>query len=170
MHFDRLVQASLPDSLGLIVASQPKLPEAPTPLATALMADLQAARVQTGPLLAGLQQRLGADRALTLSVVHPPAASGYLVGAPLPVPASVAPVAPIASAPPPTVPPDEQMTDADRRRVQTALARLGYYDGKIDGIFGADSRAAIRRFQHELGADMTGRLTAAQTSRLVNGQ
>ena len=36
---------------------------------------------------------------------------------------------------------------------QTALARLGYYDGKIDGIFGPDSRAAIRRYQHELGAD-----------------
>jgi peptidoglycan hydrolase-like protein with peptidoglycan-binding domain len=62
------------------------------------------------------------------------------------------------------------MTESDRRRVQTALVRLGYYDGKVDGIFGPDSRAAIRRFQHELGADMTGRLTATQASRLVTGQ
>ena len=68
------------------------------------------------------------------------------------------------------MPSDEQMTDSDRRRVQTALVRLGYYDGTIDGIFGPDSRAAIRRYQHELGADMSGRLTAAQASRLVGGQ
>jgi len=68
------------------------------------------------------------------------------------------------------MPSDEQMTDSDRRGVQTALARLGYYDGRIDGIFGPDSRAAIRRYQHELGADMSGRLTAAQASRLVGGR
>jgi len=65
---------------------------------------------------------------------------------------------------------DEQMTDVDRRRIQTALARLGYYDGKIDGIFGPESRAAIRRYQHELGAEMTGRLNATQASRLIAGQ
>jgi peptidoglycan hydrolase-like protein with peptidoglycan-binding domain len=62
------------------------------------------------------------------------------------------------------------MNSSDRKRVQTALAHLGYYDGKVDGIFGPDSRAAIRRYQHELGAEMTGRLTAAQTSRLFTGQ
>ncbi len=70
---------------------------------------------------------------------------------------------------PAIVSPDDQMTDTDRRRVQIALVRLGYYDGKIDGIFGPDSRAAIRRYQHELGADMSGRLTAAQASKLVGG-
>ena len=36
-------------------------------------------------------------------------------------------------------------------------------------MFGPDTRAAIRRYQHELGADMTGRLTAAQATRLVGG-
>ena len=70
---------------------------------------------------------------------------------------------------PPRLPADEQLTDSDRRRVQIALVRLGYYDGRIDGVFGPDSRAAIRRYQHELGADMTGRLTAAQATRLVGG-
>ena len=30
-----------------------------------------------------------------------------------------------------------------------------------------DTRAAIRRYQHELGAAMTGRLTAAQATKLV---
>ena len=42
---------------------------------------------------------------------------------------------------------------SDRRQVQTTLARLGYYDAQVDGVFGPDTRAAIRRYQHELGAD-----------------
>ena len=62
------------------------------------------------------------------------------------------------------------MSDFDRRTVQTALARLGYYPGPIDGRFGPDTRAAIRRFQYELNAEMTGRLTATQASRLVSGR
>lgn len=62
------------------------------------------------------------------------------------------------------------MTEADRRRVQAALAVLGYYDGRIDGQFGAETRAAIRRFQHEIGANMTGHLTPEQAGRLVAGR
>ena len=59
------------------------------------------------------------------------------------------------------------MTEADRRRIQTVLTQLGYYDGKVDGVFGPDTRAAIRRYQHELGATMTGRLTTEQASKLA---
>ena len=59
------------------------------------------------------------------------------------------------------------MTDADRRRIQAALLRLGYYDKQADGIFGADTRAAIRRFQHEISADMTGVITPEQSARLL---
>ena len=59
------------------------------------------------------------------------------------------------------------MTYADRRDVQIALARLGYYDGRIDGVIGPDTRAAIRRWQHEIGAEMTGALSGAQATRLV---
>ena len=62
------------------------------------------------------------------------------------------------------------MTDADRRAVQIALARMAYYDGQVDGLFGADTRAAIRRWQHEVGADMTGTLSGAQATRLVGQQ
>jgi len=61
------------------------------------------------------------------------------------------------------------MSDADRRRVQSALARLGYYDYIVDGIFGPETRAAIRRFQHEIGDQMTGRLNSDEATRLVNG-
>ncbi len=41
------------------------------------------------------------------------------------------------------------MSDAQRRQVQAALAKLGYYDATVDGIFGPETRAAIRRWQHE---------------------
>lgn len=176
LHFDMLTQSSLPDGLGLIAASQVKPPDAPTPLAAALVANLKGAEVQTGSLLANLQQRISNEKSVALAVLRPPVAPGYLVGAPAPPPiAQATPAPPVTAAPPapppPTAfPPDEQMTDADRRRVQTALTRLGYYDGKIDGIFGPDSRAAIRRYQHELGVDMTGRLTAEQAGKLVSRQ
>lgn len=56
---------------------------------------------------------------------------------------------------------------ADIRRVQLALQRLGYYAGKVDGVVGADTLAAVRRFQHELRAEMTGQLNAAQSARLL---
>ena len=59
------------------------------------------------------------------------------------------------------------LNEADRRRVQLALQRLGYYDGQVDGRFGPESLAAIRRFQHEVGAEMTGRLTTEQAGRLL---
>ena len=55
---------------------------------------------------------------------------------------------------------------ADVRRVQLALQRLGYYAGKVDGVVGADTVAAIRRFQHELRVEKTGQLSAAQAERL----
>lgn len=170
LHFDTLIQNGLPDGVGIIVASQPKPPESPTLLAAALVAGLRGPEVQTSSLLTGLQQQLASNKALALPLVHPPAALRYLVGAPRPAATPVPAVAPAASAPATNFPTDEQMTNSDRKQVQTALARLGYYDGKVDGIFGQDSRAAIRRYQHELGAEMTGRLTAAQTSRLITGQ
>ncbi len=62
------------------------------------------------------------------------------------------------------------MTVGERRRVQEALARLGYYAGEIDGLFGPETRAAIRRFQHEIGVEMTGVITGAQAARLLTWQ
>ena len=62
------------------------------------------------------------------------------------------------------------MTQANRRDVQIALARLGYYDRRIDGVIGPHTRAAIRRWQHDIGADMTGTLSGAQATRLVQQQ
>ncbi len=173
LHLDALAQASLPDGLGLIAASQAKPPDAPTPLAASLVANLKGPEVQVAALLNGVQQQVGANRSVTLAAFRPPVAPGYLAGAPPPPPPAPSPSAttpaPAVAGPAAALPADEQLTDSDRRRVQIALVRLGYYDGRIDGVFGPDSRAAIRRYQHELGADMTGRLTAAQATRLVGG-
>ena len=60
------------------------------------------------------------------------------------------------------------MSRADRRRVQDALGRLGYYKGHADGVFGPLTRAAIRHFQGDIGAEMSGRLTAEEASQLVS--
>ena len=170
LGLDALAQNSLPDGLGFVAAIQAKPADTPTSLAALLVANLKGPEVQIGPLLAA------AGRAATVVAQRPPVAQAYLAGSPAPPAPAAAPVA-AASPPPPApvakpvvaMPADEQMTEADRRQVQTALARLGYYDGTVDGIFGPDTRAAIRRFQHELGATMTGRLTAAQASKLVGG-
>jgi peptidoglycan hydrolase-like protein with peptidoglycan-binding domain len=128
---------------------------------------------------------------IAVEVLRMPTEETYLAGAPpppqppKPEPAATTPsVAPLApTSPPPTPPPppatatasiampDEGlMTDAERRLAQGALAKLGYYDLSVDGIIGPETRAGIRRYQHEIGAEMTGRLTAAQASKLVSGR
>jgi peptidoglycan hydrolase-like protein with peptidoglycan-binding domain len=63
---------------------------------------------------------------------------------------------------------EDQMSEQDRRRIQTMLATMGYYSGRIDGTFGPETRAAIRRYQFEIKSEMTGRLSAEQATRLVN--
>src|SRR5262249_22721121 len=96
----------------------------------------------------------------------------------------VAPPPPAAIAPPPpalppqpsfkTVPQqhvmvdEDQMSDSDRRQVQTVLANIGYYSGPTAGTSAPETRAAIRRYQFEIKAELTGRLTAEQATRLVN--
>jgi peptidoglycan hydrolase-like protein with peptidoglycan-binding domain len=68
------------------------------------------------------------------------------------------------------MPDDAALTEPQCKRVQIALAGPGYHDGCLDGVFGPDTRAAIRRWQHEKGADRTGRLTGAQVTELVADQ
>ena len=83
------------------------------------------------------------------------------------------PIAPTAAAPPatsPAMPVDAAMSMADRRQIQIALHRLGYDPGSVDGLFGSQTRAAIRRFQQAIGAEPTGVITADQARRLINPQ
>ena len=91
--------------------------------------------------------------------------------APSPPPPAAPPAAtaaaPAAAPPPSVLPAEAEMSAADRRQVQEALHRLDYYKGPVDGIFGPLTRAAIRRFQQDIGSDATGYLTADQANRLV---
>lgn len=50
---------------------------------------------------------------------------------------------------------------------QAALSALGYYNGPIDGAYGAETRRAVRAFQRELGYDETASLTPRQTAQLM---
>ena len=81
-------------------------------------------------------------------------------------PGQAAPIEPPAPAAT-SIPAQSGMGTADRQRVQDALRRLGYYNGPIDGSFGPLTRAAVRRFQQDIGAASTGFLTGEEASRLV---
>jgi hypothetical protein len=184
LGLESMAGLSVPDGVGVIAATEAAPADAPTPLATALVSGLAGPMVRSGDLLTAVQGQLAAGK--MTAVVHMPARADYLAGAPAapPKPPPVAAVAPVAPPPPaPTpapapasagpvltvlLPDDSQMTDDDRRKVQGVLLRLGYYDMPVDGVFGPETRAAIRRFQHEIGAEMTGRLTALQASRLAS--
>ncbi|MDF0601843.1 peptidoglycan-binding domain-containing protein [Psychromarinibacter sp. C21-152] len=57
--------------------------------------------------------------------------------------------------------------DRDRRRhIQEYLTLLGYDTRGVDGVFGPNTRGAIRRFQNDVGANATGYLTANQVARI----
>jgi hypothetical protein len=173
---DALAALPVPAGVGIIAANETASADSPTPLATALVGGLLGSPVRTEGLLAAIRSKFpGATVA-----IHMPAAPGYLAGAPPPVqPPPPAVVTPQVAPPPPAptvaalpgekLPDEAMMTDPERRVVQTALAHLGYYDAQIDGVFGPETRAAIRRYQHEIGGEITGRITADQATRLVNG-
>jgi Putative peptidoglycan binding domain len=182
---DALAALPVPDGVGVVAATGAASIDNPTPLAAAVVAGLSGPQVRTEALLAAVRSKFPG----TGVAVHLPAHPGFLAGAPAPVapappappPAAPPPVAPppvATAAPPPpvaTVPavkmPDEAlMTEAERRQVQAALARLGYYGIQVDGVFGPETRAAIRRYQHEIGSATTGRITADEATRLVNSR
>ncbi len=161
-----LARETLPEALALAIAVESKPPSAATNFATAFAQALSAPKVEDSGFLAKVAASLPSDGVTTVAGVRDTTIGGALVGAA--PPAAEPPAPPVTAGEAPSqLPDDNAMTEADRKRVQAALALLGYYDGRIDGIFGADSRAAIRRWQHEQGVDMTGHLTTAEATRLV---
>ena len=52
-----------------------------------------------------------------------------------------------------------QQPDPNVSAVQADLAQLGYYNGPIDGLFGADTRTALTRYQIDHQLPVTGSLT-----------
>ena len=53
----------------------------------------------------------------------------------------------------------DQGADENVAAAQDRLARAGYYHGKIDGVFGPETRRAITRYQGDHGLGATGYLT-----------
>jgi len=160
-----LAREAVPEGVGVAVISETKPPSAPTAFAAALAA-LASSGVLRPDAPGKITGTLPAAAGITVAGVR----DAKLAAAPPPA----APAAPLKAAPQPdshatALPADDEMTEAQRRRVQIALAGLGYYDGRLDGVFGPDTRAAIRRWQHEKGAEMTGRLTSAQATALSAG-
>jgi localization factor PodJL len=53
------------------------------------------------------------------------------------------------------------------QQVQRSLKERGYYQGAVDGIMGARTRAAIAAFQRDANMEPTGRLDAATLTQLL---
>ncbi|WP_178133870.1 peptidoglycan-binding protein [Vineibacter terrae] len=192
--FDGLAEGAGIDGLAAITVVEASASGAATPLADALAAVLDRPAVQNGQLVSAAQEQIAAAAGTSIAVVHQPKATGHMVGEqpppppppapPPPAPAPVAAAEPAAqpaspppepspqaaAAPPPTMPEEHLMTYDDRRRIQEALRTLGYYTIQIDGIFGPETRAAIRKYQMQLMAEPTGRLTPEQAGLLVQGR
>ena len=64
-------------------------------------------------------------------------------------------------------PTDPALPRETRMAAQAGLARLGFYDGKIDGDMGKKSRAALRAWQLAAGVPRDGFLTAEQAAVLA---
>lgn len=139
-------------------------PSSASPFATALVDVLSGPNIEAGNALTSLRQRVQGKPGIELTIMSPTSEEWLMGGA------TVAPAAPQATAAAPTAtafPDEAHMTDADRRQIQAALLRLGYYAGRVDGIFGGDTRAAIRRFQHEINVEMTGTIAPSEARQLL---
>jgi len=170
LPLDALETPALPPTLGYIAVADAVPGDLPMPLAATMVPMMNASPLQGATLLTQTRQQLSGLKDADVAALSLPDAGLYLAGAP----PAVASTPAVASAPPPAVTrappalPDEwAMTDDERRLVQLALSHLGYYDGRPDGIFGPDTRAAIRRWQYEDHEPMTGHLTSAEASKLA---
>ena len=54
---------------------------------------------------------------------------------------------------------DHHVSSKTVKQVQSELKEKGYYDGDVDGVLGAQTRAGLRRYQKEKGLEGDGRLT-----------
>lgn len=52
-------------------------------------------------------------------------------------------------------------------QIQSELARLGYYNGPIDGLYGAETRRAVTRYQQDVGLPASGEIDQALLDALL---
>jgi hypothetical protein len=186
----RLAEQIQPSSFAVIGVNNDAAAQGPTATAQALRGQLTGDEVSLEKFVGGMRGELAKSGAGTAFFVAATGRPSFLVGGkPPPTPVAAAPPPPAAAAPPPApapaapappaaaapAPPPQQvmvdedrMSDQDRRQVQVVLATLGYYSGRIDATFGPETRAAIRRYQFEIKAEMTGHLSAEQATKLVS--
>ena len=190
----RLVEQIRPGPYAVIGAANEAGSKGPTAAAQAVRDELASDKITLERFVRGVRVQLAKASSVAAYVIAATGPTAYLAGAPAepavpaaspeaaatppPVPAAVQPPPPeprpAAAPPPPPAPPlrimvgEDHMSDPDRRLIQAALATMGYYSGRIDGLFGPETRAAIRRFQFEIKAELTGYLTAEQATKLVN--
>ena len=162
-------ESSVPDagaSAAAVVENRNPPPEPPAREEKSLDKSTAASPVETPNL-----QEAESASATTAGQSEEPAAP------PLPPPRDIfsrptqatAPAPPSSAALAAAMPAEDKMNARNRRQVQQALQRLGYYEGPLDEIFGPATRSAIRRFQESIGAQATGRLNETEASRLASG-
>ena len=61
---------------------------------------------------------------------------------------------------------DTRQTVETTRALQARLGELGYYSGRIDGVMGEPTEAALKRYQTEKGLEATGKLDPATAKSL----
>ena len=188
----RLAEQIQPGSFAVIGANNDATAQGPTAAAQALRGQMTGDEVSLEKFVGGMRGELAKGAAGAAFFVAATGRPSFLVGGKPPPPPAAPATQPVATAPPapaptpapaaspppaapaPAPPPqqvmvdEDRMSDQDRRQVQVTLATLGYYSGRIDATFGPETRAAIRRYQFEIKAEMTGRLTAEQATKLVN--
>jgi hypothetical protein len=62
--------------------------------------------------------------------------------------------------------PDQYANNPTVSAVQSALAKLGYYNGEIDGTLGDQTEAALARYQQDRDLSVTGTVNAATLQSL----
>lgn len=65
---------------------------------------------------------------------------------------------------------DQYGTNVTLSAVQSELAKLGYYQGQIDGVEGDETQAALARYQQDHDLSVTGTITASTLQSLGLGR
>lgn len=179
----RLGDQIQPSNFAVIGVGNEEAAGGPTAASLALRDQVVDGEVSLEAFTNGMRRQLSGAAAVTAHLVpaighpsfltsgrrdaSPPPAAAAVPVHPAPAPEPSPSASPI-SQPRQTMVDEDRMSEQDRRQVQATLATLGYYSGRIDAAFGPETRAAIRRYQFEIKAEQTGRLTAEQATKLVN--
>jgi peptidoglycan hydrolase-like protein with peptidoglycan-binding domain len=114
-------------------------------------------------------QRIPGTAPLIVAAPSPPNAPTIVTPPASPTPGTAVGVAPSRSAPQSTDGSTaiDELKRAETKAIQTALARLGLYEGTIDGIPGPQTTAAIKKWQTSRAVDATGTLSASEIKILT---